>query len=156
MQLRRNSWLTIPLAALILGGCAAPSPYVGVSVPVGPISVGVGASGNGVSASAGTGMGPVGVGVGVNQRGQVTGSAGVGASTRIGSSNARAGVGVGTGAVLYDPNAPKNTSTDRIQATTPSTTGSIQQQQRNSAPATRQWRDASGNIVPTCKIEGLC
>ncbi|MDR2128967.1 MAG: hypothetical protein LBP52_07870, partial [Burkholderiaceae bacterium] len=65
---RRGSGIcAAALMALALGGCG--SPYVGVSVPVGPGSVRVGASNGGVTAGASARVGPVGVGVGVNQRG---------------------------------------------------------------------------------------
>jgi len=129
------------LRSLGLGGAlallSACSPYVGVGIPVGPVSVGVGLGSGGVSAGVGTGVGPVGVGVGVNQRGQVTGGAGVGVGAPVG--NARVGAGVGTGTVLYDPaQAPA-----AARSAPPPSDGI-------------QWHDAQGRPVPDCRLENRC
>ena len=114
---------------------------MGVGIPVGPFSVGVGLGSGGLSAGVGTGVGPVGVGVGVNQRGQVLGSAGVGASTGVGG--ASVGVGVGSSTVLHDPNRP--------QASQPAPPPASAQ----SGDAV-QWRDARGQLVPECRLQGRC
>lgn len=160
----RFRWSLATWSALGLSvSLAACTPYVGVSVPVGPVSVGVGASNSGMSMGVGTGMGPVGVGVGVNQRGQVTGSAGVGGSTHIGDSNARVGAGVGTSTTLYDPQskqAPANANAAPAvvqprndNAATPSNATVAP-----AAPANGEtvWHDAQGNAVPACKVRGQC
>ncbi|GAB2487945.1 MAG: hypothetical protein ACN6O3_04640 [Comamonas sp.] len=124
----------------LLSAC---SPYVGVGIPVGPVTVGVGLGSGGVSAGVGTGVGPVGVGVGVNQSGQVTGNAGVGVGTSVG--NARVGAGVGTGTVLYDPaQAPSAEPLPPSAPPQPAPAGSI------------QWHDAQGQPVPDCKLENRC
>ena len=124
------------VAAALLAGCGSVGAGVGVGIPVGPVSLGVGLGSGGVSAGVGTGWGPLGVGVGVNQRGQVTGNAGVGLSTGVGG--ARVGAGVGTSTVLHDP----------ARAPTPAAA--------TPAEAPMQWRDASGQVVPTCRVEGRC
>lgn len=135
--LRGLSCAALALAGAVLPGCGSVGAGVGIGIPVGPVSVGVGLGSGGLSAGVGTGLGPVGVGVGVNQRGQVLGSAGVGAATGVGG--ASVGVGVGTSTVLHDP-------------------------QRPAAPAPApgpddgqmQWRDASGQVVPPCRVQGRC
>lgn len=138
-----------PIRVLCLG-CgiallAACSPYVGVGIPVGPVSVGVGVGSGGVSAGVGTGVGPLGVGVGVNQRGQVTGNAGVGVGTSVG--NARVGAGVGTGTVLYDP----------AQAPSPEPSPKqLPAQIQPAPPGSIEWRDAQGRPVPDCRLENRC
>lgn len=121
---------------------------MGIGIPVGPVSVGVGLGSGGLSAGVGTGVGPVGVGVGVNQSGQVLGSAGVGASTGVGG--ARVGVGVGSSTVLHDPQRSASQPSPRMAqepgpvAPSPAPAGAV------------QWRDASGQIVPACRVEGRC
>ena len=140
-----------PFCVLCLGcGVAllsACSPYVGVGIPVGPVSVGVGVGSGGVSAGVGTGVGPLGVGVGVNQRGQVTGNAGVGVGTSVG--NARVGAGVGTGTVLYDP-------AQAAPAAQPPAQGQFQGQAQPASPGGIEWRDAQGRPVPDCRLENRC
>lgn len=134
-------------SAVLLAAC---SPYVGVGIPVGPVSVGVGVGSGGVSAGVGTGVGPVGVGVGVNQRGQVTGSTGVGVGTSVG--NARVGAGVGTGTVLYDPAKASAPAPAPVQ-------GSVQEPAPPAPLAPSggiQWHDAQGRPVPDCRLENRC
>ncbi|THU04164.1 hypothetical protein E9531_04355 [Lampropedia puyangensis] len=148
---------TLPLVligcCMIFGIAGCASPYAGVSVPVGPVSIGVGASNAGVSLGVGAGAGPVGVGVGVNQKGQVSGSAGVGASTRIGGSNARVGAGIGSSTVLYDPTQSTITpSAPPSQHNTPTMEPMLKQNAEND----KQWRDATGRVVPACKVQGQC
>ena len=125
-------------SVLLLSACA---PHVGVGIPVGPFSIGVGMGSGGVSAGVGTGVGPVGVGVGVHQSGQVTGHAGVGASVPVGP--ARVGAGVGGSTVLHSPNAQAQEAAPTTQPSSSSTPQKI-------------WRDAQGNVVPQCRIEGRC
>lgn len=132
--------------AWLVAGCSA---GVGVGVPVGPFNIGVGVGSGGVSAGVGTGVGPVGVGVGVNQRGQVSGSAGVGASVPIGG--ARVGAGVGTSSTLYDPQAQ---AASRVPPAAPAQTGAGTHPA--SSGGAMQWRDAQGNVVPECRVRGLC
>lgn len=132
-------------AAALLAGCSA---GVGVGIPVGPFSIGVGLGSGGLSAGVGTGVGPLGVGVGVNQRGQVTGNAGVGVSTGVGG--ARVGAGVGTSTVLHDPARP---------ADGPAPVYSSPEQAASVTPASQsevQWRDANGQPVSACRVEGRC
>ena len=143
----RLVWLSIPLVML-----TACSPYIGVGIPLGPLSVGVGVGSGGVSAGVGTGVGPVGVGVGVNQRGQVTGSTGIGVGTSVGG--AHVGVGVGTGTVLYDPaqSAPESSS-----ASAPAPESAPAAEGVSSAqPGTIQWHDAQGRPVPDCQLDNRC
>ena len=130
-------------AALVLAAC---SPYVGVSVPVGPFSVGVGGGSGGMSVGVGTGIGPVGVGVGVNQNGQVTGSTGVGVGTSVGGANV--GVGVSTGTVLYDPAA----SPADAAAQPPGVGGAA----GAAGEGNVQWRGADGKPVADCKMRTAC
>lgn len=162
-SIRHTPWTARGLliaTSVVLTACA--TPYAGVSVPVGPISLGVGASSGGVSVGAGTGVGPVGVGVGVNQRGQVTGSTGVGASTRLGNSNARVGAGVGTSTTLYDPqnhqvvrDAP-NSVPPHSGTVSPVINGSGNAPAQPNTRDATVWHDADGNVIPACKIKGLC
>lgn len=143
--------LTLALGlAAALAGCGSVGAGVGVGIPVGPLSVGVGLGSGGLSAGVGTGVGPLGVGVGVNQRGQVTGNAGVGVSTGVGG--ARVGAGVGTSTVLHDP-ARSNPAPAPSAA--PSTNAPVAVPQQPGA-APMQWRDATGQVVPTCRVEGNC
>lgn len=125
----------------VLTGCGSVGAGIGVGIPVGPVSVGVGLGSGGLSAGVGTGLGPVGVGVGVNQSGQVLGSAGVGAATGVGG--ASVGVGVGTSTVLHDPQRPA--------APTPAPAVAP-----GSDDGQMQWRDASGQVVPLCRVQGRC
>lgn len=143
----KTLFLTL-MAGSLLAGCAT-SAGVGVGVPVGPFRVGVGMGTGGVSAGVSTGVGPVGVGVGVNQRGQVTGNAGVGVSTPIGG-GAHVGAGVGTSTVLHDPQTASQNKAVQESATP--------QETAPAAPAQGavQWRDAQGNVVPECRIRGMC
>ena len=131
-------------ASLALTGCVT-SAGVGIGIPVGPFSVGVGVGSGGVSAGVGAGVGPVGVGVGVNQSGQVTGSAGVGASVPVGG--ARVGAGVGTSTVLHDPASSGRASQNAL----PGEAAPI-----GSQAGEVQWRDAHGNLVPECRVRGIC
>ncbi|RMX03453.1 hypothetical protein D8I35_16345 [Corticibacter populi] len=134
-----------------LAGCG--SPYLGVGVPVGPVSVGVGVGSGGVSAGVGTGAGPVGVGVGVNQRGQVSGGVGVGASTSVGG-GARVGVGTGVGTVLYDPDRPDARPLHAQPAASPvAGPADVREPQTDGE---RQWRGANGELVPPCRVHGGC
>ena len=150
-------------AALVLAAC---SPYVGVSVPVGPFSVGVGGGSGGRSVGVGTGIGPVGVGVGVNQNGQVTGSTGVGVGTSVGGANV--GVGVGTGTVLYDPAAsPADAAAQQrasavsgapergvvVPAAQPPGVGGAA---GAAGEGNVQWRGADGKPVADCKMRNAC
>lgn len=128
-------WL---VTAAVLQGCASGA-HVGIGVPVGPFSIGVGLGGGGVSAGVGAGAGPIGVGVGVNPHGQVMGSAGVGVAVPVGG--ARVGAGVGASQVLHDPSGPKATAPDSVP-------------QPSAAPL--QWRDAHGQQVPECRVQGRC
>ncbi|MBF6629745.1 MAG: hypothetical protein ITG01_01175 [Comamonas sp.] len=132
-------------ACAVLAMLPACAPHVGVGIPVGPFNIGVGVGSGGVSAGVGTGLGPVGVGVGVNQRGQVTGHTGVGTSVPVGG-GARVGAGVGTSSVLHDPQSAPATA----RAAAPSS------QVPSAAPAPLQWRDAQGNLVSECRIQGRC
>lgn len=143
----KTLFLTL-MAGSLLAGCAT-SAGVGVGVPVGPFRVGVGMGTGGVSAGVSTGVGPVGVGVGVNQRGQVTGNAGVGVSTSVGG-GAHVGAGVGTSTVLHDPHAAPQ------KQAVPESAAPQQPQPATSAPGAVQWRDAQGNVVPECRIRGMC
>lgn len=139
-----RAWRRLALAgacAWVLAGCGSVGGGVGIGIPVGPVSVGVGLGSGGLSAGVGTGVGPVGVGVGVNQSGQVLGSAGVGASTGVGG--ARVGVGVGSSTVLHDPRSADQEPSAPVQSPAP-------------APGQVQWRDASGNLVPACRVQGRC
>lgn len=161
MHLKRFSTSRSPLArrwrgllgtglltgTLALAGCGSVGGGVGVGIPLGPLSVGVGLGSGGLSAGVGTGWGPLGVGVGVNQRGQVTGNAGVGVSTGVGG--ARVGAGVGTSTVLHDPATASSSTAVPPPAVAPVTAPAAE-----SAPV--QWRDASGQLVPTCRVEGRC
>ena len=132
-------------AGLLLAGCGSVGAGVGVGIPVGPFSVGVGLGSGGLSAGVGAGVGPVGVGVGVNQRGQVLGSAGVGASTGVGA--ASVGVGVGTSTVLHDPQQQPRPAQEATVLPEPvAVPGS----------STVQWRDAHGQVVPECRLQGRC
>lgn len=144
---RWGATASMALVAAALAGCAVGG-GIGVGIPVGPVSIGVGLGSGGLSAGVGTGVGPLGVGVGVNQRGQVTGSAGVGVSTGIGG-GAHVGAGVGTSTVLHDPahSAPV-AEPDGTPAAAPPSAGT--------APDAIQWRDASGQPVPPCRVEGRC
>lgn len=146
-------------AVVAVGWLSACSPYIGVGIPVGPVSIGVGVGSGGVSAGVGTGVGPIGVGVGVNQSGQVTGNAGVGVGTSVGGANV--GVGVGTGTVLYDPAAsPAQAATPGpapmpergvvLPAKTPSTVAPPPDGEHV------QWRGADGQPVPACKLDNRC
>ena len=167
--------------SLVFAGC---SPYVGIGIPVGPFSMAVGVGSGGVSAGVGTGIGPVGVGVGVNQNGQVTGSTDVGVGTSVGGANV--GVGVGTGAVLYDPAAPKASANAEADAPTRAAAGNATSASgpmvesgvvvpaNSSRPAEPgnspnpavapspvadtavQWRGADGQAVPDCKFRNVC
>lgn len=135
--------------AATLAGCGSVGAGVGVGIPVGPFSVGVGLGSGGLSAGVGTGVGPLGVGVGVNQRGQVTGNAGVGVSTGVGG--ARVGAGVGTSTVLHDP-----ARDGAVPAAAPVPAAVSAPPASAAAPAPVQWRDATGQVVPTCRVEGNC
>ena len=175
-------WRTALAVAAIAGLVTACSPYVGIGIPVGPFSIGVGVGSGGVSAGVGTGIGPVGVGVGVNQNGQVTGSTGVGVGSSVGGANV--GVGVGTGAVLYDPAAPKAGANAEVDAQTRAAAGTsasspevepgVVVPANSSRPAEPgnspnpamapspvadpavQWRGADGQPVPDCKFRNAC
>ncbi|MDR3014752.1 MAG: hypothetical protein LBV56_04880 [Delftia acidovorans] len=142
---RKAAWAALGACALLLlAGCGSVGGGVGIGIPVGPVSVGVGLGSGGLSAGVGTGVGPVGVGVGVNQSGQVLGSAGVGASTGVGG--ARVGVGVGSSTVLHDP---QRSNVQPVQEPAPAAP--------SQAPAGQvQWRGASGQVVPTCRVQGGC
>ncbi|MDR0226807.1 MAG: hypothetical protein LBI66_10325 [Burkholderiaceae bacterium] len=150
----RRTCAALAGTALLLAGCGSVGGGVGIGIPVGPVSVGVGLGSGGLSAGVGTGVGPVGVGVGVNQSGQVIGGAGVGASTGVGG--ARVGVGVGSSTVLHDPRraeAPAVQESSIPQASGPAeAAGSV----GDGDPAAVQWRDASGRVVPACRVEGRC
>ncbi|WP_043825762.1 hypothetical protein [Delftia sp. RIT313] len=141
---RRAAWPALGACALLLAGCGSVGGGVGIGIPVGPVSVGVGLGSGGLSAGVGTGVGPVGVGVGVNQSGQVLGSAGVGASTGVGG--ARVGVGVGSSTVLHDPQRSNVQPAQEPAPAAPPQTPAGQV----------QWRDASGQVVPTCRVDGRC
>ncbi|MEF9948616.1 MAG: hypothetical protein RR800_09775 [Comamonas sp.] len=150
LKITGKTGLSATLAALLLmalPGCSSVGAGIGVGIPIGPFSVGVGLGSGGLSAGVGTGIGPVGVGVGVNQSGQVLGSAGVGASTGVGG--ASVGVGVGTSTVLHDPNRPQAAEVQAAPVSAPV-----------SAPAQGgeavQWRDAKGQLVPECRVQGRC
>lgn len=148
---RARRWQGLPGAALLtatlgLAGCGSVGGGVGIGIPLGPLSVGVGLGTGGLSAGVGTGWGPLGVGVGVNQRGQVTGNAGVGVSTGVGG--ARVGAGVGTSAVLHDP------ATATSGAPVPPPAAAAEATAPGDGPV--QWRDASGQLVPACRVEGRC
>ena len=150
LKITGKTGLSATLAALLLmalPGCSSVGAGIGVGIPIGPFSVGVGLGSGGLSAGVGTGIGPVGVGVGVNQSGQVLGSAGVGASTGVGG--ASVGVGVGTSTVLHDPNRPQAAEVQAAPVFAPV-----------SAPVqggeTVQWRDARGQLVPECRVQGRC
>lgn len=136
---------TVWAAAMVLAlpACGSVGAGVGVGIPVGPFSVGVGLGSGGLSAGVGTGVGPVGVGVGVNQRGQVLGSAGVGASTGVGG--ASVGVGVGSSTVLHDPNRSQAPEAQPEPPLAPAQSGDAV-----------QWRDARGQLVPECRLQGRC
>lgn len=138
--------VVILVVGAALSGCAT-SAGVGVGIPVGPFNIGVGLGSGGVSAGVGVGAGPVGVGVGVNQRGQVTGNAGIGASVPVGG--ARVGAGIGSSTVLHDPAAATSTTS------TTSSTSAAPAPQAPSAGAV-QWRDAQGQVVPECRVQGRC
>lgn len=140
---RKAAWTALGACALLLAGCGSVGGGVGIGIPVGPVSVGVGLGSGGLSAGVGTGVGPVGVGVGVNQSGQVLGSAGMGASTGVGG--ARVGVGVGSSTVLHDPQRSNVQPAQEPAPAAPPQT-----------PAGQQWRDASGQVVPTCRVDGRC
>ncbi|PIG07413.1 hypothetical protein [Comamonas sp. 26] len=150
LKITGKAGLSATLAALLLmalPGCSSVGAGIGVGIPVGPFSVGVGLGSGGLSAGVGTGLGPVGVGVGVNQSGQVLGSAGVGASTGVGG--ASVGVGVGTSTVLHDPNRPQAAD---VQAAPVSAPVSAPVQGGEAV----QWRDARGQLVPECRVQGRC
>lgn len=144
----RGSACAALLACAVLAGCGSVGAGVGIGIPVGPFSVGVGLGSGGLSAGVGTGLGPVGVGVGVNQRGQVLGSAGVGAATGVGG--ASVGVGVGTSTVLHDPNRPQAQEIPAAHA--------IDSESPAAAlpSGQMQWRDARGQLVPECRLQGRC
>lgn len=151
----RLSGCAVALACMGLAGCGSVGLGVGFGIPIGPLSVGVGLGSGGLSAGVGTGLGPIGVGVGVNQSGQVLGSAGVGASTGVGG--ASVGVGVGTSTVLHDPNQPRAVEGQVTPASAPSSATSAEPLQGQSSQAGQvQWRDARGQVVPACKVEGRC
>ena len=147
LKITGKAGLSATLAALLLmalPGCSSVGAGIGVGIPIGPFSVGVGLGRGGLSAGVGTGVGPVGVGVGVNQSGQVLGSAGVGASTGVGG--ASVGVGVGTSTVLHDPNRPQAAEVQAAPVASPPVPDG----------AVMQWRDARGQLVPECRVQGRC
>lgn len=143
--------LLVLASSALLAACGSVGAGVGVGIPVGPFSIGVGMGSGGLSAGVGTGWGPLGVGVGVNQRGQVTGNAGVGVSTGVGG--ASVGAGVGTSTVLHDP--AKASAEPAPMPVSPEVEFPYSTPAPQSAAPT-QWRDAQGQIVPSCKIEGRC
>lgn len=132
-----------------LAGCST-SAGIGIGIPVGPLSVGLGVGSGGISAGVGTGFGPVGVGVGVNQRGQVSGGAGVSASVPVGG--ARIGAGIGSSTMLYDPHEQ---TLPPASPASPEPSAAAHTSPRSSAE-TLQWRDARGQIVPACRVQGHC
>ena len=154
ITVRPSLGLLLAPAVLALAGCGSVGAGVRIGIPIGPLSVGVGLGSGGLSAGVGTGLGPLGVGVGVNQSGQVSAGAGVGASTGVGG--ARVGAGVGTSTIIHDPTRAAAPPTAEPQALPAPAEAPSAPPPGPNADDGLQWRDAHGQLVPACRVQGRC